>query len=74
LKQNNLLEKKKICYARVSSYDRKEDLARQIAYLTEKYPDYEIIKEITKDLIEIITVYSSKIHGTRSYKNIEKKD
>ena len=25
-------------------------------------------QEITEDLIEIITVYSSKIHGTRSYK------
>lgn len=142
LKQNNLLEKKKICYARVSSYDRKEDLARQIAYLAERYPDHEIIKdigsginfkrkglqkiielainneleevvvtykdrlcrigydllefifdkysktkiiivnetfkrpqeEITADLIEIITVYSSKIHGSRSYKNEEKKD
>ena len=142
LKQNDKLEKKKICYARVSSYDRKEDLGRQIAYLTEKFPDHEIIKdigsginfkrkglqkiielainnelgevvvtykdrlcrigydliefifdkysktkitivndnfklppqEITEDLIEIITVYSSKIHGTRSYKNSEKKE
>jgi predicted site-specific integrase-resolvase len=133
LRKNNLQTKKKICYARVSSYDRKSDLARQIAYLTEKFPDHEIIKdigsginfkrkglqkiielaisgeleevvvtykdrlcrigydmiefifekyskakitivndefklphqEITEDLIEIITVYSSKIHGTR---------
>jgi putative resolvase len=140
LKKNDLLVKKKICYARVSSHDRKEDLARQIAYLVERYPDHEIIKdvgsginfkrkglqkiielainnelsevvvtykdrlcrigydmiefiltkyakakiivehnepkvphqEITEDLIEIITVYSSKIHGTRSYKSEEK--
>lgn len=142
LKKSNQFEKKKICYARVSSYDRKEDLSRQIAYLIERYPDHEIIKdigsginfkrkglqkiielaingeleeivitykdrlcrigydllefifekysktkiiivndefklphqEITEDLIEIITVYSSKIHGTRSYKNEEKKN
>ena len=142
LKQNDMLEKKKICYARVSSYDRKEDLARQIAYLTEKYPEHDIVKdigsginfkrkglqklinlainneleevvvtykdrlcrigyeliefifekysktkitivndefklphqEITEDLIEIITVYSSKIHGTRSYTSDEKKN
>ena len=140
LKKNNLLPKKKICYARVSSHDRKEDLARQIAYLVQRYPDHEIIKdvgsginfkrkglqkiielainneleevvvtykdrlcrigydmiefiltkyskakivieneefklpqqEITEDLIEIITVYSSKIHGTRSYVSEEK--
>ena len=140
LKVNDKLDKKKICYARVSSYDRKEDLARQISYLTVKYPDHEIIKdigsginfkrkglrkiidlainneldevvitykdrlcrigyemleyifekyskakivienkefklphqEITEDLIEIITVYSSKIHGTRSHINKKK--
>lgn len=41
-----MLEKKKICYARVSSYDRKEDLSRQIVYLTERYPDHDIIKNI----------------------------
>jgi putative resolvase len=142
MKKNSLLEKKKICYARVSSYDRKEDLSRQIVYLTERYPDHEIIKDIgsginfkrkglqklielainneleevvitykdrlcrigyeliefifekysktkitivndeyklhhqdiTEDLIEIITVYSSKIHGSRSYKKEEKNE
>jgi predicted site-specific integrase-resolvase len=128
--------RKNIIYCRVSSYDRKEDLLRQVELLTSKYPEYELIKdigsginfnrkglnkiieyainnmlnevvitykdrlcrigyklveniinkysngkitilndqtesrneEITKDLIEIITVYSSKIHGTRSNK------
>ena len=35
LKENNLQEKIKVCYCRVSSYDQKEDLARQITYLTE---------------------------------------
>jgi putative resolvase len=136
LKENNLLEKIKVCYCRVSSYDRREDLDRQVAYLRSKYPEHEIIKdigsginfkrkgllrlidlaienkleevviaykdrlcrigydliehilktysnakiiieniddkttsqEITEDLIEIITVYSSKLYGTRSYK------
>ena len=136
LNRNNLNVKIKICYCRVSSYDQKEDLDRQILYLTEKYPEYEIIKdigsginfkrkgllkivnlaiegirrvgynlyrrclfrigfdllehifrtysntniiiennefklpeqEITEDLIEIITVYSSKLYGHRSYK------
>ena len=127
------LERKNIIYCRVSSHDRKDDLDRQSAFLQEKYPTHELIRdigsginfkrkglqqiiqyaienklnevvitykdrlcrigydmiefiitkysngtitilhtqeesrhdEITKDLIEIITVYSSKIHGTR---------
>ena len=127
------IERKNIIYCRVSSHDRKDDLERQILFLQERYPSYELIKdigsginfkrkglqqiiqyaienqlneivitykdrlcrigydmiefvikkysngkitilhtreetrmnEITKDLIEIITVYSSKIHGTR---------
>lgn len=142
LKDNNLLPRKKICYARVSSHDRKDDLVRQVSFLTEKYPEYEIIKDIgsginfkrkglqkiieyavnneldevvitykdrlcrigfdliefilekysktkitiindedklpyqdiTDDLIEIVTVYSSKIHGTRSYKKTDKSE
>ena len=128
--------KKNIIYCRVSSYDRKEDLARQVEFLQSKYPLYEVItdigsginfkrkglkkiikmaianelsevvitykdrlcrigyeliefllkdysnakiiienteekninEEITQDLIEIITVYSSKLHGRRSDK------
>jgi predicted site-specific integrase-resolvase len=139
LEDNNLTRliketKKNIIYCRVSSYDRKEDLERQVNFLSNLYKDYEIVKdigsginfkrkgliyiidlainnklnevvitykdrlcrigyemiefiltkysnaniniinkvindkneEITKDLIEIITVYSSKLHGTRS--------
>ena len=46
LNRNNLNVKIKICYCRVSSYDQKEDLDRQILYLTEKYPEHEIIKDI----------------------------
>lgn len=131
--------KKNIIYCRVSSHDRKDDLKRQVEYLLNKYPTYEVItdigsginfkrkglkkiidygiknelndlvltykdrlcrigyelieyilteysktniifenlefktpsEEITEDLIEIITVYSSKIYGKRSNK-IEK--
>jgi len=139
LEDNNLMhllpvpKTKKVIYCRVSSYDRKTDLDRQIIYLSNLYPEYEIIQdigsginfkrkglqqiidyairgilnevvvsykdrlcrigydllehlittysngkitilhsetdskseEITKDLIEIITVYSSKLHGKR---------
>jgi putative resolvase len=140
LKTNNLLPKKKICYARVSTYEQKNDLVNQIKNLVERYPDYEIVKDIgsginfkrkglqklielainneldevvitykdrlcrigfdlvefilkqysnakitilndsfeipdeviTKDLLEIITVYSSKIHSLRA-KNKQKK-
>ena len=128
--------KRNIIYCRVSSYDRKEDLKRQVEFLKNKYPLYEVItdigsginfkrnglkkiikyaisnelnevvvtykdrlcrigydliefifkdysnakiiienteekninEEITQDLIEIITVYSSKLHGRRSNK------
>lgn len=55
-----------------------------LEFIFEKYSKTKIIivndefklphQEITEDLIEIITVYSSKIHGTRSYKNEEKKN
>lgn len=131
--------KKNFIYCRVSSYDRKEDLARQVEFLQSKYPLYKVItdigsginfkrkglkkliklaisnelnevvitfkdrlcrigyeliefifkdysnakiiienteekninEEITQDLIEIITVYSSKLHGRRSNKLLE---
>jgi len=140
LNRNNLKDKKKICYARVSSNDQKQDLINQVSYLIKKYPEYEIIKdigsginfkrkglrqiidlaiknelaevvvtykdrlcrigydmieflltkysnakividnndfklpqqEITEDLIEIVTVYSSKLYGSRSHKNVQK--
>jgi len=134
--------KKNFIYCRVSSYDRKEDLQRQVKFLQDKYPSYEIItdigsginfkrsglkklikyaisnelnnvvvtykdrlcrigydlieyifkdysdakiiiennnekninEEITQDLIEIITVYSSKLHGRRSNKILTKEE
>jgi predicted site-specific integrase-resolvase len=50
-KENNLnneieKEKKNKCYCRVSSVGQKEDLMRQIEYMKDKYPEYEIIKDI----------------------------
>ena len=38
--------KLKICYCRVSSYDQKEDLSRQIKFLKKKYPKHQVITDI----------------------------
>jgi len=49
LKDKNITDeetKKKICYCRVSSSKQKEDLKRQVEYMREKYPEYEIITDI----------------------------
>lgn len=35
-----------VCYCRVSSYKQKDDLARQVAFMQERYPEAEIIKDI----------------------------
>lgn len=45
---NEYLESKKknICYCRVSTHGQKEDLERQIKYMKEKYPKYELITDI----------------------------
>lgn len=37
--------------------------------IIENDEEKNITKEITDDLIEIITVYSSKVYGSRSHKN-----
>lgn len=39
-----------ICYARVSTYDQKEDLSRQIKFLTLQYPNHEVIQDIGSGL------------------------
>jgi putative resolvase len=49
-KNINNKEKKKICYCRVSSNKQKDDLKRQIEYMTEKYPDHELISDIGSGL------------------------
>lgn len=39
-------EKRKVCYCRVSSAKQKDDLARQIKYMKERYPGHEIIQDV----------------------------
>jgi len=42
--------RRKICYCRVSTNSQKNDLTRQIEYMTNKYPEYELIKDISSGL------------------------
>lgn len=42
--------KMKICYCRVSTSEQRENLDKQIKYMEEKYPDYEIISDIGSGL------------------------
>lgn len=42
--------KRKICYCRVSSSKQKEDLKRQIDYMKNRYPTYEVISDIGSGL------------------------
>ena len=46
----NKKNKMKICYCRVSSQKQKEDLKRQIEYMKEKFPTYEIVSDIASGL------------------------
>lgn len=39
-----------VCYCRVSSYKQKDDLERQVAFMRERYPDSEIIRDIGSGL------------------------
>jgi predicted site-specific integrase-resolvase len=43
---NGILQRKKICYVRVSTIGQKDDLARQKKYMEKKYPKHEIIEDI----------------------------
>jgi predicted site-specific integrase-resolvase len=38
--------KRKICYCRVSSQHQKDDLERQVKFMQDRYPEYEIIKDV----------------------------
>lgn len=42
--------KQNVCYCRVSSAKQAEDLARQVAFMREQYPTYEIIQDIGSGL------------------------
>ena len=39
-----------ICYCRVSSYKQKDDLKRQVDFMSQKYPNARIIKDIASGL------------------------
>jgi putative resolvase len=39
-------EKRTVCYCRVSTHGQSGDLARQIEYMKEKYPEAEIISDV----------------------------
>jgi len=39
-----------ICYFRVSSPKQKDDLARQVVYMRQRFPDAEIVKDIGSGL------------------------
>jgi len=49
-KESEEEEKKRVCYARVSSNHQKEDLKRQIEQLKTEYPKHEIISDIGSGL------------------------
>ena len=51
LRQNGVFNNNlNICYCRVSSNKQKEDLNRQIIFMKEKYPTYEILSDIGSGL------------------------
>ncbi len=59
--------RRKICYCRVSNSHQKEDLERQVKYMEDKYPDYEVIKEVGSGLNltrkELKKIIKSAING-----------
>jgi len=44
--KKKISSQRNICYCRVSTSSQKEDLERQVTFFRDKYPDYEIIKDI----------------------------
>lgn len=52
-------QKKDVCYCRVSSYKQRDDLARQVDYMRQRYPSHEIVTDIGSGL-------NSKRKGFRS--------
>jgi predicted site-specific integrase-resolvase len=142
VKNLEILERKKICYCRVSSNSQKNELENQIKYMSLKYPEYELLydvgsginfnrpnfnkilnygikneleslvisykdrlcriafelienilkeysncdiliennedkspeEELIDDMLQIVTVFSSRLYGIRSYKKFLNKD
>lgn len=44
------VQKKKMCYARVSSEHQSRDLQRQIAFLCQQYPDHTVVSDVASGL------------------------
>lgn len=44
------VEKKSVCYCRVSSYKQRDDLERQVEYMRRRYPQHEIVTDIGSGL------------------------
>ena len=40
------VEKRKVCYARVSSSKQKDDLERQVDFLRSRYPDHDMVTDV----------------------------
>ena len=40
------IEKKYICYARISSHKQKDDLQRQVEFLRSKYPNHDVVWDV----------------------------
>ena len=58
--ESDPINKKKICYCRVSTLNQKSDLQHQIELMKKKYPTYEIIQDIASGLNKIIGMALNK--------------
>jgi predicted site-specific integrase-resolvase len=60
-------QRKNICYCRVSTRNQSDDLERQIKYMKESYPTYEIISEIGSGLnlnrLKLVNIIKMAING-----------
>ena len=48
--EENSSTKKNYCYCRVSSSKQKDDLERQVQFMSERFPDYTILKDVGSGL------------------------
>ncbi|MEW9677986.1 MerR family DNA-binding transcriptional regulator [Lentibacillus sp. L22] len=67
-----LQDKIVIGYCRVSSSDQKEELKRQVhtvsQYCSANGYQFRFIKDLGSGMLSIITVFSSRLYGSRSHK------
>ena len=72
IKEDELInkEKRKICYARVSSHSQKDELENQKALLKQVYPDYELLFDIGMlILFNLLPYFSNKSYNDNSFKS-----